>query len=129
MKSGVTAIFSADIYLIPLAVGWRIVVDVSEEGWSDDTERKEETHGEAEEECRGGEVDEDHAVLTGTRRPTLLAKGRTCKRKHIKGHKHIWPKGLSSLTGFYWQFQIQTWVNAQQQNIVFLFWFVMQVKT
>ena len=39
------------------------------------------------------------------------------------------PKGLSSLTGFYWQFQIQTWENAQQQNIVFLFWFVMQVKT
>ena len=79
MNSGVTAIFSADIYLIPLAVGWRIVVDVSEEGWANDTEREEETHGEAEEECRGGEVDEDHAVLTGTRRPTLLSEGRTCK--------------------------------------------------
>ena len=93
MKSGVTAIFSADIYLIPLAVGWRIVVDVSEEGWANDTERKEETHGEAEEECRGGEVDEDHAVLTGTRRTALLAEGRTCSCKHIKGHKHRCARG------------------------------------
>ena len=42
---------------------------------------------------------------------------------------HSWIKGLSSLTGFYWQFQIRTWVNAQQQNIGFLFWFVMKVKT
>ena len=31
-------------------------------------------------------------------------------------HPHL-ARGLSSLTGFYWQFQIQTWVNAQQQNI------------
>ena len=43
---------------------------------------------------------------------------------------HIWLKGLSSLTGFHWEFQIRTWENAQyNKTIVFLFWYVMQVKT